>query len=349
LGLANLYLKAGDQDAAIKALRIAAKQMSAVELDLEPLVLYRKILGLQSLLLPERASVRIREAQNLLVQARERYQSVFESQFTKDPLEAAVDRLADGETTTIEENVGSDTEASEPELKNRALDLENGPGVSLKPERAEESDVWDDEVPSPEASQPVDPTGLDGHGGSVDALTVPSPDVPAPEIRSTPASAEAQRAQQVDPRRIQVDDDLETILSESQTDSSSEVPPDPDVHGEPDREDALNGPEALHEKNANLLYQIGLALFQMDLIEEATKKFTQAYHQGIRPVESLLMLARCYCRSGWLHHGADCIRKALARSDLNQEQIDALNRELEEIQAKSRSATLSTPEGSGRE
>ena len=64
LMLTNLYLETGDQETAIKEYHVAAKQLTAEGLDLEPIAIYKKILSLDGISLTEKSLAYFEEWEN---------------------------------------------------------------------------------------------------------------------------------------------------------------------------------------------------------------------------------------------------------------------------------------------
>ncbi|NIM98117.1 MAG: hypothetical protein GTO24_08580 [candidate division Zixibacteria bacterium] len=93
-------------------------------------------------------------------------------------------------------------------------------------------------------------------------------------------------------------------------------------------------PEPFRQEDPDLPYNLGIDYYEMNLIDKAIREFARAHTQGIKLVDSLSMLARCYCKKGLFHNAAGFIVQALQLDNLTQEQIDMLRRQLEQIKAK---------------
>ncbi len=156
---------------------------------------------------------------------------------------------------------------------------------------------------------------------------------------------------------IQVDDVLEAMLAAQETIASpddsllSETPQDQGEGGGLESSPAFqqvtpgeqsstlntHAPplEMPDEEDIDLHYNLGIAYYEMDLIDKATEEFTKALEQEIKPLESRVMLAKCYFRKGLFQESARLIHQAQKLDNLARDQIDMLKGQLEEIKAKS--------------
>jgi len=123
------------------------------------------------------------------------------------------------------------------------------------------------------------------------------------------------------------DENLLGIPSGFQKSASREKPSPLDTSG--------TTPEPVDQEDPHLHYNLGIACYEMDLIDKAIKEFVKAADQGAKTVESLFMLSKCYCKKGLFHNAAGFIDQALKLDSLTQEQIDMLNEQIKEIKARS--------------
>jgi len=158
---------------------------------------------------------------------------------------------------------------------------------------------------------------------------------------------------QIDINDIQMDEVLETMLSHHMVALSTDdsLPGDtprhladedlrgihpaferPDPGQEPssvDPTEAILAPSDREDSDHH--YNLGIAYYEMDLIDKAIKEFIKAFQQETKPLESLVMLARCYFRKGLSQNAAGFLYQALKLDNLTKDQIEMLYGQIEKI------------------
>ncbi len=377
--LAGLYVETGDRESAIQQYQIAAEQLSAHDFDLESIAVYKRILTLDGGSLSKRSLAAFERAEELLGKARKAYEKAFQTKTREDVSREAseVPRQKEGE---------SPEEAESPERSD------------FEPVASEmaHTEAYEDEtsgVPPGEASggHPLDlmsPLSADtGSGGAVEPDGEGRQGEPYRSREQGPDEGDAQDVlqqsdvtaesdslfprgeRQIDMNAIQMDDVLETILSDDEVASSTDDPLSADTPQSPGEKDIRTMASGVqggdpHEKSAHpdqtepvmesldpddpdLHYNLGIAYYEMDLIDKAIKEFVKAHNQGIRMVDSLFMLAKCYFKKGHFQHSAGFVYQALKLDNLTQDQIDMLQGQLEEIKARIQMAGSSDMNGAG--
>jgi len=369
LTLANLYLQAGDQEMAMNAYLAAAKQLSAEGLDLEPIAIYKKILSLDARFLTKVTSATVQEAEELLLRARRAYEQAFQMESQDDEAKEAPelyhganherkdDPAKDGIPT------GDGCESVPIEIPPAQSDDETVP--TSEPYENPEGESPHQEIPSIEASlsdASAEP-GWDSRGQEPLGLADKALDendiqnsAGNDEITPPTDSSYPREDSQIDLHDVQMDDDLETMLSDHEANTSttdrlpqepsgglgdrdlSAIPPDlqePDPREESSQPDTTERRlEPPHQEDPDLSHNRGMAYYEIGLMDKAIKEFAVAHNQGIRTVESLSMLAKCYSKKRLFHNAAGFIGQALKLDNLTQDQIDMLKGQLEEIKAK---------------
>ena len=87
--LANLYLKAGNQEAAIEEFHAAVRHLSTKGLDLEPIAIYKRVLSLDGIPMSMESLARMHEAEEFIARAKTAYEEIFRATFQKDTIEGA--------------------------------------------------------------------------------------------------------------------------------------------------------------------------------------------------------------------------------------------------------------------
>jgi len=364
LMLANLYLETGDQETAIKEYHATAKQLSAEGLDLEPIAIYKKIFSLDGISLTEKSLASVQEAEELLVKARKTYEEILQVESQDGEAKEASESHERGDDLQEEEIPRGDD--SEPV----AIEVLAGPSQDQAVPKIESSESHEKHSPNQETSSlGTSPSGALREsycdGGDQEPLEFPDKAVDERDIQNSVHEAEITPATdssypkedlQIDLNDLQMDEDLETMLSDYETETPTGDPLPPDASGalgdgdlsvtpsafqEPDpRQESsqLDTTQSIlkpsHQKDPDLPYNLGIAYYEMDLMDKAIKEFAKAHNQGIKTVESLSMLAKCYFKKGLFHNGVGLIVQALKLDNLTQEQIDMLQGQLEEIKAK---------------
>jgi tetratricopeptide (TPR) repeat protein len=350
LTLANLYLETDDQKKALEEYGTAVRQLRVEGSDLEAIATCKKILTLDGLSLPENSSASVEQAEQLIVKAREVYEEVLQlgprvrakgasESYSSDNHEKSEDAGAE----EIPREGGGESVPFEvvPEVSGNQAWFETGSFES----------AGDQSLNHQDASSGTSPPGdvIASYRDDGDETTIELPDkaleendvhgaVAETEITPTMDSFSSAEEPRIDRIGVQMDDDLETMLLGSEAEASTDEASSP--RGADTREDspqpdnAEKGVEASDQEDPDLPYNLGVAYYEMDLIDKAVKEFASAHNQGIKAVESLYMLAKCYVKKGLLHNAAGFIVQAMKLDNLTQVQIDMLHEQLEEIKAR---------------
>ncbi|NIQ40091.1 MAG: hypothetical protein GTN81_16130 [Proteobacteria bacterium] len=359
LTLANLYLETDDQKKALEEYRAAVRQLRVEGSDLEAIAICKKILTLDGCSLPENSSALIEQAEQLIIKAREAYEEVLQ-------LGSRVRAKGTSESYSPDEDEKSEDGGAEEIPHEREAELrpleavpevsENHawPDIGSFESAGDQSLNYQDASPGTAPSDVVMPSESDDG----DERTIELPDKAVEENDVSHAVAETEMTSTIDffhsteerrmdlageePRMdlagVQMDDDIETMLLGSEADASADEASSPklaetrDDSHQPDNR--KKGVETSDQEDPDLPYNLGVAYYEMDLIDKAVKEFTSAHNQGIKAVESLTMLAKCYVKKGLLHNAAGFIVQALKLDNLTQAQIDMLHEQLEEIKAR---------------
>jgi tetratricopeptide (TPR) repeat protein len=346
LKLADHYLRAGDKKSAILEYQTAASHLSEEGFNLKAISIYKKVLTLGSTSLGNYKSIAALYAeQGLIAEARRTYEKILqirpEDQETQAALrelekprapgpshqgshfleEEPIQAIGESDPVPIEDLlVPSNLEEPPPEssLRTSEVNLENFDigdfsdkgetgGAELSPDggkdleidigKIQPDDLLDiDQLPDEEGTEAKDSF----HGTVLRDLTVEdisNDDFPSQEIDTPPVSPPSADSPQSAPLN------------------------NPHAHAEPSAEDP------------DLHYHLGVAYREMELADKAIEEFTKALDQGTKPLECLIMLARCHFEKGLFQDAADFLHRALRLDNLNQGQIDLLHRQLEEVEA----------------
>lgn len=377
--LADLYLEAGDHESAIWQYQTAAEQLSALGLDLESMTIYKRIFTLDGGSLGKRSLASFEKAEELLVKARKAYEKAFHIKLQEEASREASESLGRERRDGPEKVENLDTDGSEP-IANEMLQAESHrQGVAEMPP---------DEISG--GGSPEQKASVSGNlgSGSVDESdwevrheeadrspdkAIEGGDVqePVEEGQVTVGNDFLRRGEerQVDMSAIQMDDVLETMMSDNETAPFADNPLSADTTRVPSDEDLpATAPafrqhdlgekpspldktetvmESLDREDPDLHYNLGIACFEMDLIDKAITEFVKAHNQGIRMVDSLFMLAKCYFKKGLFQNSAGFIYEALKLDNLTEDQIDMLQSQLQQIKARSNSTAPSPTKRSG--
>lgn len=377
--LADLYLQAGDQKSAIWQYQTAAEQLTALGFDLESITIYKTILTLDGGSLDKRSLASFEKAEELLVKARKAYEKAFHIKPQEEASGKASEGLGQERRDGPEKVENLDTDGSEPVATEMLQGESHHQGVA--------------EVPPDETSEghsPDQKASLSGNSGfgRVDESDSEgwheepdrSPDKateggdvqdPVKEGQLTAGNDSLCPAEerQIDKSAIQMDDVLESIMSDNRTAPFADNPLTADTTRVPSDEDLpVTAPafrqrdlgekpspldktetlmESLDREDPDLHYNLGAAYFEMDLIDKAIREFVKAHNQGIRVVDSLFMLGKCYFKKGLFQNSAGFIYEALKLDNLTEDQIDMLKGQLEQIKASINSASPSPTKRSG--
>ncbi len=377
--LAGLYVETGDRESAIQQYQIAAEQLSAHEFDLESIAVYKRILTLDGGSLSKRSLAAFEKAEELLGKARKAYEKAFQTKTREDVSREALEapRQKKGESPAeVESPERIDFEAVATEMAHtESLDDETSrvlPGEAsvghppdLMSPLSADTESGGTAEPDREGRQGDPYRSREQEPDEGDAQDVFQQSDVTAEYNSLPPLGE----QQIDMNAIQMDDVLETIMSDDEIAPSTDDPltgDTPQSPGEKDIRTMASGAQGgdPHEKSAHpdqtepvmesldqddpdLHYNLGIAYYEMDLIDKAIKEFVKAHNQGIRMVDSLFMLAKCYFKKGHFQHSAGFVYQALKLDNLTQDQIDMLQGQLEEIKARIEMASPSDVNGAG--
>ncbi len=377
LTLGNLYLQAGDQETAIKEYHAVAKELRAEGLNLEPIAIYKKILDLQGISLTKGSQAAVQQAEEFLEKATKAYEEAFQIEPQGDEVdEPSEPRQGDRHETRDDLEKEEIPCRDDPETVAAEVTLDLAQDQAIPTVVALEDPG--DHPPDHELSS-LEPSLSDGPGEPnknakdqepLESLDAPfsSPDIAPderevqttvhdPEITPETDSSYLREDLQIDANTVQIDDDLETILVDHESEPSSSDFLSPAPSGAIDDENLLDipsgfqksvsrekpspldtsgtTPEPVDQDDSHLHYNLGIACYEMDLIDKAIKEFVKAADQEAKTVESLFMLSKCYCRKGLFNNAAGFIDQALKLDTLTQQQIDMLNEQLKEIKARS--------------
>jgi tetratricopeptide (TPR) repeat protein len=381
LRLANLCLQVGDEKTAIKQYCGAAKQLGAEGLYLEPIAIYRKILSLDSISLVKGSLATIQKAEEHLAKARMAYEEVFqreaqdhEAQHTQECQDRENEERGD-DRETEEISSANDSESVPVEV---VPDPPQDEAVSRPGVFARAEDIPPDQRATPLSGDLTEP---DGEGRDQESFESPNPLLSSSDSTLDQGSGQGSahedqitwetdssyptKNHQIDVNNPQIDDDLETMLSDEESEPPTEDPQSPDFRAgdddpsaissafqEPDHPETsprLDATQSVQERpdqtNPDLLYSLGMVYYDMDSIDKAIKAFVNAHDRGVKVVESLSMLAKCYCKKGLFHNAAGFIGQALKLDNLTQEQIDMLMEQLEAIKERGHSAARGASAG----
>jgi len=306
-----------DQSSTIQQYMREAEGFAKDGLTFESIAVYRKILSLDALTLSKRSLASMNKAEKLLQEVRRLYEKVFESddRETRNALKTTSrgsEILHHPKTRdeSPEEEI-SESEASEPVPIETLLEpCEDQPATQLPTDEISQGYLSSKEV-SPSAG----PAGEMGAGVTADdseALSVANP------------------RQGLQTRVPQIDR-AETAQSDSEKDPKPQgsslgvFPGELEDTGPQDRSD---------DEDPNFHYHLGVAYHQMEVRDRAIQEFSKSYDRGIKPLECLVMLARCYVEKGLFQDSVNFIHQALKLNNLGQHQIELLHRQIQEIRAK---------------
>jgi tetratricopeptide (TPR) repeat protein len=343
LALAHLYVQVGDYDKAYGEYRTAARVLSAQGADLESIAIYKKILSIVGSSLPEDSLAAVRKADQLLVETKDAYERVFKMESrdgqSREPSEPYQDATGDRKD---EKEEGSSTANSEPV----PLEILQEPSQDQVVEEMPQDEEPEKEFMNQETSlsePPVSDEPNDLYHPAEDQGPIESQDDAPEEGQASDSSHEAQAAREpdlfhptesppIDIKDIQIDDDLETLLSDHETETSTDdLLSQETARG---RDTAEQVVEPSDHEDPDFHYNLGVAYYEMDLIEKAITEFVKAHNQGIKPAESLFMLAKCYCKKGLFQNAAGYIGQALGLDNLTRDQRDLLQGQLERIKTR---------------
>ncbi|NIQ37736.1 MAG: tetratricopeptide repeat protein [Proteobacteria bacterium] len=345
LKLADHYLRSGDKKSAIQEYQTAASHLSEEGFNLKAIAIYKKVLTLGSTSLGNHKSLAaLYTEEGLIAEARRTYEKILHIRPEDEETQAALRELEEprapgpsqyGSHILEEEPIQGTGESDPVPIEDLLVpsNVENPPPQSAPPTseiNLEGFDIGDfsdrGQTGGPELSpdgtkdfemdlgkiqpdelldidQPPDEAGTEAkdslHGTVLRDLTVGdiSNDFPSQEIDSHPVSPPPADSPQSTPFN------------------------NPQTHVEPSAEDP------------HLHYHLGVAYREMELPDKAIEEFTKSLDQGTKPLECLIMLARCHFEKGLFQDAADFLHRALKLDNLNQGQIDLLHRQLEEVEA----------------
>ncbi len=358
LMLANLYLQSGDQQMAAKEYHAAAKELSVQASDLEIMAIYKKILSLDGINLTEKALRSAREAEQLIMEARKIYEAVLQVEQSDEAKEASESHKQDDSERgddINQEGISSGYD-SEPVPIETLLEPSQEQAVSqIEPSQRPEKHPPGEKTSSLGTSPSNTLGESDRDDGDQGPLEFPDQALNEKDTRDSVHEAEVspptdsscpKRDSQTDVSGVQMDDDFEVMLSGHETMPSPDNVLTSQTPGGLTNGDPLAVPSIFHldpietilgpseEGDRDLPYNLGIAYYEMDLIDKAIKEFARAHNRATRTVESLFMLAKCYSDKGLFQNAADFIGQALKLDNLTQKQIDMLERQLEEIKVK---------------
>ena len=350
--LANLYLENGDQEKAIREYHTAAEQLSTEGLDLEPIAIYRKILSLGSPAVAEKSLASVREAEKLLSRAKRAYEEILGVGSTDDMVNEDPERPRDLQEELIsigDRPVRLDMPRDQPE-DSPMSQIRSFEGQS--PSRESSSPGASPSIVLKDASRDHGGQKAFEFAGTVVEEKGVDDSVRMAEINPATRSCGPTKHGRIDLREAQLDDDLETMLSDSESETFIDHPFPSDTSGGPSDEGLYASGSGFQDahlpeesfklgatdtvEDPDLPYNLGIAYYEMDLTDKAIREFVRAHNQGTKPVKSLSMLAKCYCKKGLFRNAAGLVVHALKLDNLTQEQIDMLQTQLDEIGGKIR-------------
>jgi tetratricopeptide (TPR) repeat protein len=373
---ANEYLEAGDQESALREYQKAAEDLAAEELDLEAIAIHKNILSLAGVSLSRKSLALIEEAEALLGRARKIYETVFEAesqvdgvlQFSKAPGQQGFNGT-DGrdkpdspgrnapQPTPIERILDLSRDLAGPEILPNQIsgglsrDQSHAPSGTS---RLADMKAFDPDLPDQKPPGSLDPVSSFPDKSLDDGIV----EDPVHEVRTKPEIDSLPLAK--DPafstKDIQIDDDLEAMLSHDHVTSFTDLSASPDTDRDPDDKDVSKVssapqrsgsleeepgfdttkivPSPPNRQDVDLHYNLGIAYYEMDLVDKAIEEFTKTPGYGINSLESLVMLAKCYLKKGLFQDSVACLDQALKLDGLGQEQKNMLQAQLKEIKVK---------------
>ncbi|MBW2059165.1 MAG: tetratricopeptide repeat protein [Deltaproteobacteria bacterium] len=327
LKLAELYLRGGDKNSAIDQYRKAAKYLGDEGFNLKAISIYKKLFTLDGMNLDDYKSLASLYADGgLVAEARKVYELVAQIDSEDGEVQEALkdlDRDGDEETQGPEAGGGVEGDEPQPPEEPEAVPIE---ALLASPEGEEGlvspfSEATGETVEEQEGKGPYGGEdsaaeellsdrsdrreGEDGHGerDRVSEITRPLDGGVGPD--------NTLRGQVV--RDLTVEDLIGAV-------KSSEAGP-------------LSPGDHSSAEDPDLHYHLGIAYREMELTDRAIEEFKEALQQGSNPLECLIMLGRCYFEKGLFGEAAGFIHQALELENLTQEQIDLLQRQLEEVEA----------------
>jgi tetratricopeptide (TPR) repeat protein len=228
LTLANLYLRAGDQETAVKEYHASAKQLGAEGLGLESIAIYKKILSLDGISLTRESLASVEEAEELLAKARGAYEEVFQTEPRDNTAKEAAEAHCRGRTETEKDPEKTETPSgddSEPVFTEMPqMSSQDQVGSEMPP-----CDNPEEDSPDLEPSDGLGECDSDGSGQEPfepldESLGEERSEDTVHETDITPEtdSSYPRKDRQIDRNDIQIDDDLEAILSDDGTTPSTD-------------------------------------------------------------------------------------------------------------------------------
>jgi len=340
-----LYLRVGDKKSAISEYQKAAGSLSGEGFNLKAISIYKKILTLDSMSMRNHKFLAaLYTEEGLLAEARRTYEKILQIRPEDRETREALAALERGEVSPSDRDIRNTFEMGE----TQAIDDSDPVPIETLIDPSER-----DNAPSDPFANLME-TSQDGPdmGEEVDERENAGEDFSPGERQDT----------EIDLSRIQTDDVLDvsgppeeeeaagqsslhgTVVRDltaediSNTDFQSEEIETPTLDSpafdtSQSSYNTVDSSPSSSGEDPNLHYHLGVAYREMDLTDKAIEEFRKALEQGTKPLECLIMLARCHFEKGLFQEAADFIHRALKLEDLSQEQINQLHRQLDEVQA----------------
>ncbi len=342
-------MRAGNKKSAIVEYQTAAKSLSGEGFNLKAISIYKKILTLDSMSLDNYKSLAaLYTNEGLLAEARITYKKILQIRPEDREAREALDRLEKGGESASEQDLGIPKENTEQPLETietQAIDDSDPVPIEtiLAPTEDEGafpdpfSDLPGQTLASPgvfeESREEEDISGAHGEDTAIDTLSTQTDN--AFEMSAPPGEVETdvERSLQGTVLRDLTAEDISNTDPETDEIEPPDTNPPPTDSPLASPANILTATQDSSGEDPNLHYHLGVAYREMELTDKAIEEFIKALEQGTKPLECLIMLARCHFEKGLFQDATDFIHRALKLENLSQEQIDQLHHQLEEVQA----------------
>ncbi len=349
LKLADSYLRAGNKKTAIVEYQTAAKSLTGEGFNLKAISIYKKILTLNSMSLDNHKSLAaLYTSEGLLAEARRTYEKILQIRPEDREAREALDRLEKGGESASEQDIGiprQNTENPFEMVETQATDDSHPVPIETILAPSEDEGTF----PDPFSNLPGETPGSSG----VFEDSKEEEDVSRgyeEDMAIDPGNTQTDNAFEMSAPPGEVETDVQrsphgTVLRDltaediSNTDPETEEIEPPNTNPPPSDSppavpaNILKATQDSSGEDSNLHYHLGVAYREMELTDKAIEEFIKALEQGTKPLECLIMLARCHFEKGLFQDATDFIHRALKLRNLSQEQIDQLHHQLEEVQA----------------
>lgn len=312
LRLADLYVRAGDRESAIREYQKVAKYLREEGFNLKAISIYKRIFTLGGMSLDDyRCLGSLYAEEGLIVEARRTYERILQIEpGDPDAQRALTDLERRNAMPTVSQTTGP--------LQKGGLQIREDdepiPIEALLPRSQNEEDPGN---PTPPSLDGLLMDELEGDPGSGAGVDLP----------------EGGNNAEIDLASLHLDELFRDAgLLDPKKTAPEQAPPGAPIQP-PTPEDPETAQTDTPDEDPNLHYHLGVAYREMELVDKAIEEFTKALEQKTNTLECLTMLGRCYSEKGLFEEAATFFRRAMELENLTRYQMDLLRQQLEEVEA----------------